>query len=196
MIGGFRAGCSRLLTAARSVQRGAPTVASGPWCRLETTASVGPRPPKTALFKGNQRLRQDGTRLALGHPMQGEHETTTQTSTPELSRAIEELAGDGLEAVLTASSQANFYAGLEDPQPRGVFVPTWLSPKVGSKVTVTVTLPGLEPFELAGVVEWGRDTERATTWPGIGIRFPVLASDVRSAIRRFSAQRAPILFES
>lgn len=112
------------------------------------------------------------------------------------SQAIESLFSQDLEVDVTEHSQANFYASLEDKQPRGVFVATWLTPAIGSKVRVTLTLADIEEFEFEGTVEWTRDTLRSTTWPGVGVRFPAIPSDVRAAVRRFAEQRGPLLFEA
>lgn len=112
------------------------------------------------------------------------------------AQAIESLLTQELEVDVSEHSQANFYGNLEDKQPRGVFVATWLSPEIGSKVRVTLSLPGVDEFEFQGTVEWTRDTLRSTTWPGVGVRFPAIPSDVRAAIRRFADRRGALLFET
>lgn len=96
---------------------------------------------------------------------------------------------------LASHSQANFYRTLEDEDVAGVFVPTWESHPIGTSVTVHVELPGDEKFTVTGTVEWGRDTERATTWPGLGIRFGELGERERSLVERFSKNRGPLLFD-
>ncbi|MCA9640780.1 MAG: hypothetical protein H6718_21335 [Polyangiaceae bacterium] len=128
--------------------------------------------------------------------MQREDASPSNRDVTTGAQAIESLFTQDLEVDVTEHSQANFYASLEDKQPRGVFVATWLTPSIGSKVRVTLTLAGIEEFEFEGTVDWTRDTLRSTTWPGVGVRFPAIPSDVRAAVRRFSELRGPLLFDA
>ena len=100
-----------------------------------------------------------------------------------------------LKVGLGVNSQANLYQTLEDDEPRGVFVPTWLSHSIGTKVELEIELPGSDGFACQGEVEWGRDTGRATTWPGLGVKFVGLDEAEQKLLRRFANSRPPMLFD-
>lgn len=94
-------------------------------------------------------------------------------------------------------SEANFYAGLFDEEPAGVFVPTYRHLTPGTLVAVALDVPGRPDLLIVNtVVRWLRDpTEGSDVPPGMGLEFLHVNTKARAELRRFAARRAPLLFE-
>jgi len=102
-----------------------------------------------------------------------------------------------LHVEITLESESNFYAGVSNNVSEGgVFVATLAAPPVGSKVTLSLGLPGAGCFALAGVVRWVREDEVCHgTLPGCGIQWLELPSDARIAIEHFVRSRDTELYD-
>jgi uncharacterized protein (TIGR02266 family) len=138
------------------------------------------------------------------HPVQQPTTGTHRTQPPQASaepksddrrsaRRIEIEIEVGLE------SDHNFYTGLtRDISSGGLFVATGVTYDVGSRVTVTFTLPGRDsPITAETQVRWVRDprTMRTDGAEGMGLRFLDLLPDAQAAIAEFLDQRDSIFYD-
>jgi uncharacterized protein (TIGR02266 family) len=88
-------------------------------------------------------------------------------------------------------SESNFYAGLtQDISEGGLFVATQRILPVGTDVTVSFTLPGVQEIKTDGIVTWTREPVDGVA--GMGIRFTRLTRDDQALIQRFVAKRPPL----
>jgi Tfp pilus assembly protein PilZ len=94
-------------------------------------------------------------------------------------------------------SEANFYGGLLDAEPAGVFVPTYRQHPLGTLVAVALDVPGrADLLVINTVVRWVRDACEGTgVPPGLGLEFLHVNEKARALLRRFASKRAPLLFE-
>ena len=98
---------------------------------------------------------------------------------------------------LRTDSEANFYAGLFDDEPAGVFVPTYRTYPRGTLIAVALDVPGRVDLLIVNtVVRWLRDaTEASDVPPGLGLEFLHVSERARMLLRRFASKRAPLLFD-
>lgn len=98
---------------------------------------------------------------------------------------------------LRTDSEANFYAGLFDDEPVGVFVPTYRTHPRGTLIAVALDVPGRDDLLIVNtVVRWLRDaTEGSDVPPGMGLELLHVSERARALIRRFARRRAPLLFD-
>ncbi len=96
------------------------------------------------------------------------------------------------------ASEANFYAGLFDDEPAGVFVPTYAVQPFGTLLPIALDVPGRADLIIVNtVVRWVRDaTEGSDVPPGMGLEFLHVSEKARSVVRRFALKRPPLLFDS
>ena len=93
---------------------------------------------------------------------------------------------------------SNFYVGFtENLSDGGVFVATYMTKPIGSRVELAVRLLGLgEPMKLRGEVRWVREPSSSDeVWPGMGIRFEDVGEDDERRIRAFLTQREPLFYD-
>lgn len=95
-----------------------------------------------------------------------------------------------LEASVALHSDDCFWEDLDGRL--GVFVATYDSHDVGTKVWVDVHLPGGVTFGALAKVQWVR--EASQSWPGLGLRFLCMESHDHDAVRTFLRCRPPLLF--
>ncbi|MFM2420436.1 MAG: hypothetical protein RL385_5159, partial [Pseudomonadota bacterium] len=103
-----------------------------------------------------------------------------------------------VEANIGASSETNFYVGFSgEIADGGVFVATYAVLERGSRVNVTVHLPGGFEFTTPGTVHFVRDPMDMgdDSEPGMGVKFETLASDARELVLRFIRKRAPMFYD-
>lgn len=98
---------------------------------------------------------------------------------------------------ISFAGEANFYRGLIDDGPVGVFVPTYRSFPVGTIVALAIELA--ERSELiftSAVVKWlryvGEDSEVP---PGIGLELLALSRKTCDGIREFGRKRPPLYYD-
>jgi uncharacterized protein (TIGR02266 family) len=104
----------------------------------------------------------------------------------------------GVELDVTVTSEHNFYAGfVENMSVGGVFIATHQLKPVGSRLELSVNLPGrAQPIKGSGEVRWVRVySETSNTPPGMGIRFDKLDPDSQRGIEEFLAQREPLFYD-
>jgi uncharacterized protein (TIGR02266 family) len=104
-----------------------------------------------------------------------------------------------LQVTVTLESDHNFFVGFtENLSEGGLFVATTARCPIGSRVEVSLSLPGTEaePLKLAGVVRWVRQTADGSDHPaGIGLRFDKLSTEALQAIEAFTRSREPIFYD-
>ena len=95
------------------------------------------------------------------------------------------------------NTDSNFYAGLLDEEPTGVFVATYRSHPLGSLVAVALDVPGRNDLLVVNtVVRWHRDAmDDANVPPGMGLEFLHIGTRARGLLKNFARCRPPLLFE-
>ena len=100
-----------------------------------------------------------------------------------------------VEIEVGIASESNFYLGFtENLSSGGVFVATYVTKPLGSKVEVALAFPSGEELRVPGVVRWLRD---ATTdgWPGMGVQFEGLSAADEAKVRKFLSLREPMFYD-
>lgn len=106
--------------------------------------------------------------------------------------------GTDIDVIVGHDTDSNFFANISyDMHGSGLFVATYDILKVGTRVNVRLVLPGKHTFFLHGQVAWVREPDNCNEdiSPGMGITFEQLSQEPSNAIRRFMAERQPLLFE-
>lgn len=99
-----------------------------------------------------------------------------------------------LEIEFTEDTQ--FFAGFtQDISEGGLFVATYQTLPVGSRLNLTFQLPDGSPITAHGEVRWLRQGDGGETRPGMGIAFTAVPSASMEAIRRFCARHPPLYVE-
>ena len=103
---------------------------------------------------------------------------------------------DGTSQVITADlgahSPTNFYKGFSGNDiidHGGLFVSTYMIPKIGTPVRLKVSLPGGYEFEANAVVKWAREQRRHDAPPGFGAQFT--ADHARGSAARLPLRAQP-----
>ncbi len=111
-------------------------------------------------------------------------------------------AGEGhvVNADLGTHSPTNFYKGLSGNDiidHGGLFVSTYMVPKIGTNVRLKVSLPGGYEFEANAVVAWSREPSDAgnDAPPGFGARFTQITNEARQLIYRYVRNREPLFHD-
>src|SRR5215475_6605126 len=120
-------------------------------------------------------------------------------SRPASSKAHEQAAAAvglvHLEVEVTPISEANFFTGLEeDIAHGGLFLSTYLALKIGTPVTISLTVAGV-PVHVRGVIRWKRPGGDDGWPPGIGIAFDEVTAASRATIETFFRRRPPLYYE-
>jgi len=94
------------------------------------------------------------------------------------------------------TSESNFYVGFtEDLTVSGVFVATYASRPIGSKLVITLSMPSGETMKLPGTVKWTRAASE-DGWPGMGVEFEKLSLEDEMHIQKFISLREPLFFDA
>ena len=102
-----------------------------------------------------------------------------------------------IPADLGAHSSTNFYKGLSGNDiidHGGLFISTYVSPKIGTPVRLKVSLPGGYEFEANAVVKWTRDSG-GDGEPGFGARFTAITPEARQLVYRYVRNREPLFYD-
>lgn len=129
------------------------------------------------------------------HPL-----TAVPSVAPPPPSEAETFTGEraSIEANVGATSETNFYVGFSgDVADGGVFVATYNALPAGTRVEVTVTLPGGFEMKVPGTVHFVRDPMDmlADSEPGMGVRFDELTPKHRELVMRFIRKRPPIFYD-
>jgi uncharacterized protein (TIGR02266 family) len=105
-----------------------------------------------------------------------------------------------VNADLGAHSPTNFYKGLSGNDiidHGGLFVSTYMIPKMGSQVRLKVSLPGGYEFEANAVVRWVRESSEGGDGapPGFGAQFTQITPEARQLVYRYVRNREPIFHD-
>jgi uncharacterized protein (TIGR02266 family) len=115
---------------------------------------------------------------------------------PPVERVTRPGEREELEANVGATTESNFFVGFSgDISEGGVFVATYLSLPIHTKVDVLVTLPGGFHKSIPGTVRFVRDPMDMDSEPGIGVRFDRLDEEARDLILRFIRKRPPLFYD-
>ena len=103
-----------------------------------------------------------------------------------------------VNADLGAHSPTNFYKGLSGNDiidHGGLFVSTYILPKIGTPVRLKVSLPGGYEFEANCVVKWTREDGGADAPPGFGAQFTQITPEARQLVYRYVRNREPLFHD-
>jgi hypothetical protein len=107
-----------------------------------------------------------------------------------------------VEAELGAHSATNFYKGLSGNDvidSGGIFIATYMIPKIGQSLVIRVSLPGGYEFEALGEVQWTRDAPHSTAGaevpPGFGAKFTHISAEGRQLVYRYVRNREPLFHD-
>jgi uncharacterized protein (TIGR02266 family) len=106
-----------------------------------------------------------------------------------------------VNADLGTQSPTNFYKGLSGNDiidHGGLFVSTYMVPKIGTSVRLKVSLPGGYEFEANAVVAWSREASDGGgdgAPPGFGARFTQITPEARQLIYRYVRNREPLFHD-
>ena len=103
-------------------------------------------------------------------------------------------------ADLGAHSSTNFYKGLSGNDivdHGGLFVSTYMIPKIGTPVRLKVSLPGGYEFEANAIVKWSREESEgaADAPPGFGAQFTQITPEARQLVYRYVRNREPLFHD-
>ena len=101
-------------------------------------------------------------------------------------------------ADLGAHSPTNFFKGLSGNDiidHGGLFVSTYILPKLGSLVRLKVSLPGGYEFEANAVVKWTREDGGGDAPPGFGAQFTQITPEARQLVYRYVRNREPMFYD-
>jgi uncharacterized protein (TIGR02266 family) len=111
-------------------------------------------------------------------------------------------AAPGQQAIaadLGAHSATNFYKGLSGNDiidHGGLFVSTYMFPKIGTAVRLRVALPGGYEFEANATVRWTREqSEGGDAPPGFGAQFTQITPEARQLVYRYVRNREPLFHD-
>jgi hypothetical protein len=103
-----------------------------------------------------------------------------------------------ISADLGAHSVTNFYKGLSGNDiidHGGLFVSTYILPKLNAPVRLKVSLPGGYEFEANATVKWTREDGGADAPPGFGAQFTEITAEARQLVYRYVRNREPIFHD-
>jgi hypothetical protein len=103
-----------------------------------------------------------------------------------------------VEANLGAHSPTNFYKGLSGNDvidDGGLFVATYEIPAIGTKLYISVNMPGGYQFDAVAEVRWTRETGAGDAPPGYGCAFKNLTEEARKLVYRYVRNREPLFHD-
>lgn len=105
-----------------------------------------------------------------------------------------------IDAALGAHSATNFYKGLSGNDiidHGGLFVATYMIPKIGAPVRLRVSLPGGYEFEANAIVKWSREATDpfGDSQPGFGAQFTQISPEARQLVYRYVRNREPLFHD-
>jgi hypothetical protein len=107
--------------------------------------------------------------------------------------------GPVINADLGTQSPTNFYKGLSGNdiiEHGGLFVSTYMIPKIGTNVRLKISLPGGYEFEANAVVRWAREQgDDSAAPPGFGAQFTQITPEARQLVYRYTRNREPLFHD-
>ena len=136
------------------------------------------------------------------HPVvQSAKENAAKMSTvppPRDARRSSEAMAVNVNTMLNMNTDHQFYNGFsENIEEGGIFVATFDTKPVDSKVIINFKLPGGHPVTARGIVHFVREYNPLTpeTPPGMGVKFTDLLKEDKRAIEKYLKQRAPMFYD-
>ncbi len=174
----------------------APSSVGGPSGGASGGASGdGTAGPPTAPGKIMPQTRAGATWDGQGAPQSAAPaQPLTRDSLPSVSDADRRHT----EANIGATTESNFFVGFSgEISEGGVFLATYDTLPVGTRVEVLITLPGGFEFQAPGFVKFVRDPMdfTADSEPGMGIAFEALPTKSRDLVLRFIRKRPPMFYD-
>lgn len=165
-----------------------------PAASLDSTQASVPSPPMDAPEKppvasaapAQQALPPQGS----GASRNSKHASAPPEEMPQ--GAIE------VEANLGAHSPTNYYKGLSGNdvvKDGGLFVATYDIQPIGSKLWVTVHMPGGYEFQALAEVRWTRESGAGDAPPGFGCAFKSLSEEAHQLVYRYVKNREPLFHD-
>ncbi len=133
-----------------------------------------------------------------GIPASRRGAASTRRRSSQRMAAVRPDAALAVEVVLAAHSESNLWLGFsQDLAEGGIFVATYEIRSVGTRVDMSVMLPGAdEPLPLHGYVHWVRPPSAGDDFAtGIGVRFVELPAATAKLLQAFAAKRTPIFYD-
>ncbi len=123
-----------------------------------------------------------------------------QAPAPPPQRAMPVGDSPVMNADLGTHSPTNFYKGLSGNDiidHGGLFVSTYMVPKIGTPVRLKISLPGGYEFEANAVVAWSREPSDGgnDAPPGFGARFTQITPEARQLVYRYVRNREPLFHD-
>jgi uncharacterized protein (TIGR02266 family) len=149
-----------------------------------------------------QPFRQGGAQPSPGSPLDATYAASSPQpntsqhppSPPMPAGAVPVIAAD-----LGTHSPTNFYKGLSGNDiidHGGLFVSTYMIPKIGTQVRLRVALPGGYEFEANAVVKWSREqSDAGEAPPGFGAQFTNITPEARQLVYRYVRNREPLFHD-
>jgi hypothetical protein len=129
----------------------------------------------------------------------GQADPFRQGPPPAAAQAGPPGAGQVVTADLGAHSVTNFYKGLSGNDiidHGGLFVSTYMVPKIGTPIRLKVSLPGGYEFEANAVVKWAREaSDGSDAPPGFGAQFTQITPEARQLVYRYVRNREPLFHD-
>ena len=154
--------------------------------RQRRTTMEGP-----PVLKGNLHPRRGQPR----GPAAGQQDANTRVVAPDNRRRASRA---DYHADVDLESSHNFYTGFtENISTGGIFVSTYDLIPIGSKVTVSFSIPNLaHPITVRCVVKWHRVEEvgNPENYPGMGLQFTQLDANTAAAIAEFARTRETLFY--
>jgi hypothetical protein len=139
----------------------------------------------------------------FGRTAQAQPAPAPANGAPRSGQSIPSPANTGgqvVDAALGAHSPTNFYKGLSGNdiiEHGGLFVATYMIPKIGMPVRLRIALPGGYEFEANAVVKWSRESGDpfGDSQPGFGAQFTGISPEARQLVYRYVRNREPLFHD-
>jgi hypothetical protein len=180
----------------------APRSAAAAAAAFQPTVPVAQQ-AEPAFPAPRQAFRQ-GAAPAPGSPLAATFAAQSPAQNLSSQRPPAPPAPSGEVAVINADlgthSTTNFYKGLSGNDiidHGGLFVSTYMIPKIGTPVRLKVSLPGGYEFEANAVVRWSREESECggEAPPGFGAQFTQITQEARQLVYRYVRNREPLFHD-
>ena len=147
-------------------------------------------PPSRGAFRPGVAGPPEGSSLAATHASS----SLNPPAAPMPSGEVPVVNAD-----LGTNSATNFYKGLSGNDVidhGGLFIATYMIPKIGTIVRLKISLPGGYEFEANGVVRWAREqSEGGDVLPGFGAQLTQITPEARQLVYRYVRNREPLFHD-
>ncbi|MEO7094581.1 MAG: PilZ domain-containing protein [Polyangiales bacterium] len=171
-----------------------------PYQQAQQTYQQAPQPyqPPSQQHAPSQQHSAQAYAPTAMQPPQQQMPSGRPPASPTGGDSIPPPAGT-IEAELGAHSPSNFYktlSGNDIVDHGGIFVATYAVPKLGSRVTLRVHLPGGYHFDCSALVKWTRDArDNPDAPPGFGAQFHGMTPEQRQLVQRYVRNREPLFYD-